>query len=50
MCNIAIVLIIHACYKKINDKRRAKSASFYFSEKFEKSRKVYIFVKSLPKL
>jgi len=50
MFNIAIVLIIHACYKKINDKRRAKSASFYFSEKSEKSRGVYIFVKSLPKL
>lgn len=50
MFNIAIVLIIHACYKKINDKKTCDGASFYFFEKSEKSRGVYIFVKSLPKL
>ena len=50
MCNIAIVLIIHACYKKINDKRRAMARLFIFPKKFEKSHGVYIFVKSLPKL
>ena len=30
MFNIAIVLIIHACYKKINDKRRATARLFIF--------------------
>ena len=52
MFSIAIILIIHACYKRIliGKTGRAKARLFIFPKKFEKSRKVYIFVKSLPKL
>ena len=43
-------LLFTLAIRKINDKRRATARLFIFPKKFEKSRGVYIFVKSLPKL
>ena len=43
-------LLFTLAIRKINNKKTCYGASFYFSEKSEKSRGFYIFVKSLPKL